>query len=242
MINTNKDLDFSNLINLLQNMANPVEDRESKTKQFKTFLSQVIRETLESDAIKNIGKYSFEIYEANITEDFKSIVDRDNASGRIESTDKVYLSFLNGEKLLLFTDKWFDNLGLVWHDEQYDLAYLHDLKYFAEVLGTSFEKAFIKISSRQNQGSNKIILSNEKSTCFIGLNSEYLKTEERNQNGYFAKFKIHPKANGSEENFQIWISSKIMEQINLETLNTVKQNIKNSKHPWDSDLHVFIDS
>jgi hypothetical protein len=216
------ELAADKLINILQNTIHPVEDRQKKNELFKAFLSEVLSETLGSPVIENIGKYSFEIGEVNITEEFESLVDHEGSSGRINSEDKVYSSMLNGERLYLFTDKWFDNLGLILHDQQYDLAYLHDLKYFTEVLAVNFEKAFIRVSCRQNQDSGKMILSNKKSTSFIGQNSIDLKTDDMKQMGYFAKFEIRSNANVYTDPFQIWISGKLMEQINLEPLQILR--------------------
>ena len=216
------ELAADKLINILQNTIHPVEDRQKKNELFKAFLSEVLSETLQSPVIENIDKYSFEIGEVNITEDFESLVDHEGSSGRIDSEDKVYSSMLNGERLFLFTDKWFDNLGLILHDQQYDLAYLHDLKYFTEVLAVNFEKAFIRISCRQNQDSGKKILSNKKSTSFIGQNSIDLKTDDMKQIGYFAKFEIRRDAKIYTDPFQIWISGKLMEQINLEPLQILR--------------------
>ena len=218
MSDSNTSLDFSNLVNLLQNKVHPVEDRQKKNELFKDFLSKVLRATLRSPEIENIGEYSFEIREVNITEEFESLVDHEGSSGKINSEDKVYSSMLNGERFFLFTDKWFDNLGLICHDQQYDLAYLHDLKYFTTVLAENFEKAFIRVSCRQNQDSGKMILSNKKLTSFIGQNSIDLKTDDMKQMGYFAKFEIRSNANVYTDPFQIWISGKLMEQINLEPL------------------------
>ena len=218
MSDSNTSLDFSNLVNLLQNKVHPVEDRQKKNELFKDFLSKVLRATLRSPEIENIGEYSFEIREVNITEEFESLVDHEGSSGKINSEDKVYSSMLNGERFFLFTDKWFDNLGLIRHDQQYDLAYLHDLKYFTTVLAENFEKAFIRVSCRQNQDSGKVILSNKKSTSFIGQNSIDLKTDDMKQMGYFAKFEIRSNENVYTSLFQIWISGKLMEQINLEPL------------------------
>ena len=222
MSDSNTSLDFSNLVNLLQDKVHPVEDRQKKNELFKDFLSDVLRETLRSPDIENIGKYSFEIREVNITEEFESLVDHEGSSGKINSEDKVYSSMLNGERLFLFTDKWFDNLGLIRHDQQYDLAYLHDLKYFTEVLAVNFEKAFIRVSCRQNRDSRKMILSNKKSTSFIGQNSIDLKTDDMKQMGYFAKFEIRSNKNVYIDPFQIWISGKLMEQINLEPLQILR--------------------
>ena len=154
----------------------------------------------------------------NITEEFESLVDSNSGSGKINSEDKVYSSMLNGERFFLFTDKRSDNLGLIRHDQQYDLAYLHDLKYFTTVLAVNFEKAFIRVSCRQNRDSRKMILSNKKSTSFIGQNSIDLKTDDMKQMGYFAKFEIRSFATVYTAPFQIWISGKLMEQINLEPL------------------------
>ena len=218
MSDSHTSLDFSNLENLLQDKVYPVEDRQKKNELFKAFLSEVLSKTLQSPEIENIGKYSFEIREVNITEEFESLVDRNGGSGKINSEDKVYSSMLNGERLFLFTNKWFDNLGLIRHDQQYDLAYLHDLKYFTTVLAVNFEKAFIRISCWKNQNSRKKILSNKKSTSFIGQNSIDLKTDDMKQMGYFAKFEIRSNANVYTDPFQIWISGKLMEQINLEPL------------------------
>ena len=218
MADSNTSLDFSNLENPLQDKAYPVEDRQKKNKLFKAFLSDVLRETLWSPEIENIGIYSFKIREVNITEEFESLVDRNGGAGKINSEDKVYSSMLNGERLFLFTDKRSDNLGLIRHDQQYDLAYLHDLKYFTTVLAVNFEKAFIRVSCRQNRDSRKMILSNKKSTSFIGQNSIDLKTDDMKQMGYFAKFEIRSNANVYTDPFQIWISGKLMEQINLEPL------------------------
>ena len=222
MSDSNTSLDFSNLVNLLQNKVHPVEDRQKKNELFKDFLSDVLRATLRSPEIENIGKYSFEIREVNITEEFESLVDHEGSSGKINSEDKVYSSMLNGERFFLFTDKWFDNLGLICHDQQYDLAYLHDLKYFTTVLAENFEKAFIRVSCRQNQDARKMILSNKKSTSFIGQNSIDLKTDDMKQMGYFAKFEIRSNANVYTDPFQIWISGKLMEQINLEPLQVLR--------------------
>lgn len=222
MSDSNTSLDFSNLVNLLQDKVHPVEDRQKKNELFKDFLSDVLSTTLWFLETKNIGKYSFEIREVNITEEFESLVDRNGCSGKINSEDKVYSSMLNGERFFLFTDKWFDNLGLILHDQQYDLAYLHDLKYFTEVLAVNFEKAFIRVSWRQNQDSRKKILSNKKSTSFIGQNSIDLKTDDMKQMGYFAKFEIRSNANVYTDPFQIWISGKLMEQINLEPLQVLR--------------------
>ena len=224
MSDSNTSLDFSKLVNLLQDKVHPVEGRQKKNELFKDFLSDVLSETLGSPEIENIGKYSFEIREVNITEEFESLVDRNGGSGKINSEDKVYSSMLNGEKFFLFTDKWFDNLGLILHDQQYDLAYLHDLKYFTTVLAENFEKAFIRVSCRQNQDSGKMILSNKKSTSFIGQNSIDLKTDDMKQMGYFAKFEIRSNENVYTDPFQIWISGKLMEQINLEPLQTLRMN------------------
>lgn len=222
MADSNTSLDFSNLENPLQDKVYPVEDRQKKNELFKDFLSEVLRETLWSPEIENIGIYSFKIREVNITEEFESLVDHEGSSGKINSEDKVYSSMLNGERLFLFTDKCFDNLGLIRHDQQYDLAYLHDLKYFTTVLAENFEKAFIRVSFRQNHHRGKMILSNKKSTSFIGQNSIYLKTDDMKQMGYFAKFEIRSNANVYTDPFQIWISGKLMEQINLEPLQILR--------------------
>ena len=222
MSDSDTALDFSNLVNLLQDKVHPVEGRQKKNELFKDFLSEVLSETLGTPEIENIGKYSFEIREVNITEEFESLVDRNGGSGKINSEDKVYSSMLNGERFFLFTDKWFDNLGLIRHDQQYDLVYLHDLKYFTTVLAENFEKAFIRVSCRQNQDSRKMILSNKKSTSFIGQNSIDLKTDDMKQMGYFAKFEISSNANVYTDPFQIWISGKLMEQINLEPLQILR--------------------
>ena len=222
MSDSDTALDFSNLVNLLQDKVHPVEGRQKKNELFKDFLSEVLSETLRSPEIENIGKYSFEIREVNITEEFESLVDRNGGSGKISSEDKVYSSMLNGERFFLFTDKWFDNLGLILHDQQYDLAYLHDLKYFTTVFAVNFEKAFIRVSCRQNQDSGKMILSNKKSTSFIGQNSIDLKTDDVKQMGYFAKFEIRSNENVYTDPFQIWISGKLMEQINLEPLQVLR--------------------
>lgn len=224
MSDSNTSLDFSNLENLLQDKVHPIEGRQKKNELFKDFLSEVLRETLWSPEIENIGKYSFEIREVNIMEEFESLVDRNGGSGKINSEDKVYSSMLNGERFFLFTDKWFDNLGLIRHDKQYDFAYLHDLKYFTTVFAVNFEKAFIRVSCRQNHDSGKMILSNKKSTSFIGQNSIYLKTDDMKQMGYFAKFEIRSNANVYTDPFQIWISGKLMEQINLEPLQILRLN------------------
>ena len=196
----------------------------NKNELFKDFLSEVLSTTLWFLETKNIGKYSFEIREVNITEEFESLVDHEGSSGKINSEDKVYSSMLNGERLFLFTDKCFDNLGLIRHDQQYDLAYLHDLKYFTTVLAENFEKAFIRVSFRQNHHRGKMILSNKKSTSFIGQNSIYLKTDDMKQMGYFAKFEIRSNANVYTDPFQIWISGKLMEQINLEPLQILRMS------------------
>ena len=222
MSDSNTSLDFSNQENLLQDKVHPVEDRQKKNELFKDFLSDVLRETLCSPEIENISNCSFKIQEVNITEEFESLVDSNSGSGKINSEDKVYSSMLNGERFFLFTDKWFDNLGLICHDQQYDLAYLHDLKYFTTVLAENFEKAFIRVSWRQNQDSRKKILSNKKSTSFIGQNSIDLKTDDMKQMGYFAKFEIRSNANVYTDPFQIWISGKLMEQINLEPLQILR--------------------
>ena len=222
MSDSNTSLDFSNLENLLQDKVHPVEDRQKKNELFKDFLSDVLRETLCSPEIENISNCSFKIQEVNITEEFESLVDSNSGSGKINSEDKVYSSMLNGERFFLFTDKWFDNLGLICHDQQYDLAYLHDLKYFTTVLAENFEKAFIRVSWRQNRDSRKMILSNKKSTSFIGQNSIDLKTDDMKQMGYFAKFEIRSNANVYTDPFQIWISGKLMEQINLEPLQILR--------------------
>ena len=222
MSDSNTSLDFSNLENLLQDKVHPVEGRQKKNELFKDFLSEVLSTTLWFLETKNIGKYSFEIREVNITEEFESLVDHEGSSGKINSEDKVYSSMLNGERFFLFTDKWFDNLGLIRHDQQYDLAYLHDLKYFTTVLAENFEKAFIRVSCRQNQDSRKMILSNKKSTSFIGQNSIDLKTDDMKQMGYFAKFEIRSNKNVYTDPFQIWISGKLMEQINLEPLQVLR--------------------
>ena len=224
MSDSNTSLDFSNLVNLLQDKVHPVEDRQKKNELFKDFLSDVLRATLRSPELENIGNYSFKIREVNITEDFESLVDRNGGSGKINSEDKVYSSMLNGERFFLFTDKWFDNLGLIRHDQQYDLAYLHDLKYFTTVLAENFEKSFIRVSFRQNHHRGKMILSNKKSTSFIGQNSIDLKTDDMKQMGYFAKFEIRSNANVYTDPFQIWISGKLMEQINLEPLQILRMS------------------
>ena len=224
MSDSNTSLDFSNQENLLQDKVHPVEDRQKKNELFKDFLSDVLSETLRSPEIENISNCSFKIQEVNITEEFESLVDSNSGSGKINSEDKVYSSMLNGERFFLFTDKWFDNLGLIRHDQQYDLAYLHDLKYFTTVLAENFEKAFIRVSCRQNQDSRKMILSNKKSTSFIGQNSIDLKTDDMKQMGYFAKFEIRSNENVYTDPFQIWISGKLMEQINLEPLQILRMS------------------
>lgn len=230
MLDSNTSLDFSNQENLLQDKVHPIEDRQKKNELFKDFLSDVLSTTLWFLETKNIGKYSFEIREVNITEEFESLVDRNGSSGKINSEDKVYSSMLNGERFFLFTDKRSDNLGLIRHDQQYDLAYLHDLKYFTTVFAVNFEKAFIRVSCRQNRDSRKMILSNKKSTSFIGQNSIDLKTDDMKQMGYFAKFEIRSNANVYTDPFQIWISGKLMEQINLEPLQVF----------WTSDIAESI--
>ena len=209
MSDSNNSLDFSNLVNLLQDKVHPVEDRQKKNELFKDFLSDVLSETLRSPEIENISNCSFKIQEVNITEEFESLVDSNSGSGKINSEDKVYSSMLNGERFFLFTDKRSDNLGLIRHDPQY---------YFTTVFAVNFEKAFIRVSCRQNQDSGKMILSNKKSTSFIGQNSIDLKTDDMKQMGYFAKFEIRSNANVYTDPFQIWISGKLMEQINLEPL------------------------
>ena len=213
MSDSNTSLDFSNLENLLQDKVHPVEDRQKKNELFKDFLSDVLRETLGSPEIENISNCSFKILEVNITEEFESLVDRNGGSGKINSEDKVYSSMLNGERFFLFTDKRSDNLGLIRHDPQY---------YFTTVFAVNFEKAFIRVSCRQNQDSGKMILSNKKSTSFIGQNSIDLKTDDMKQMGYFAKFEIRSNANVYTDPFQIWISGKLMEQINLEPLQVLR--------------------
>ena len=209
MSDSNTSLDFSNLVNLLQDKVHPVEDRQKKNELFKDFLSDVLRETLCSPEIENISNCSFKIQEVNITEEFESLVDSNSGSGKINSEDKVYSSMLNGERFFLFTDKRSDNLGLIRHDPQY---------YFTTVFAVNFEKAFIRVSCRQNQDSGKMILSNKKLTSFIGQNSIDLKTDDMKQMGYFAKFEIRSFATVYTSLFQIWISGKLMEQINLEPL------------------------
>ena len=209
MSDSNTSLDFSNLVNLLQDKVHPVEDRQKKNELFKDFLSDVLRETLCSPEIENISNCSFKIQEVNITEEFESLVDSNGGSGKINSEDKVYSSMLNGERFFLFTDKRSDNLGLIRHDPQY---------YFTTVFAVNFEKAFIRVSCRQNQDSGKMILSNKRSTSFIGQNSIDLKTDDMKQMGYFAKFEIRSFATVYTAPFQIWISGKLMEQINLEPL------------------------
>ena len=213
MSDSNTSLDFSNLENLLQDKVHPVEDRQKKNELFKDFLSDVLRETLGSPEIESISNCSFKILEVNITEEFESLVDRNGGSGKINSEDKVYSSMLNGERFFLFTDKRSDNLGLIRHDPQY---------YFTTVFAVNFEKAFIRVSCRQNQDSGKVILSNKKSTSFIGQNSIDLKTDDMKQMGYFAKFEIRSNANVYTDPFQIWISGKLMEQINLEPLQVLR--------------------
>lgn len=69
-----------------------------------------------------------------------------------------------------------------------------------------------------------MILSNKKSTSFIGQNSIYLKTDDMKQMGYFAKFEIRSNANVYTDPFQIWISGKLMEQINLEPLQILRMS------------------
>ena len=213
MSDSNTSLDFSNLENLLQDKVHPVEDRQKKNELFKDFLSDVLRETLGSPEIESISNCSFKILEVNITEEFESLVDRNGGSGKINNEDKVYSSMLNGERFFLFTDKRSDNLGLIRHDPQY---------YFTTVFAVNFEKAFIRVSCRQNQDSGKMILSNKKSTSFIGQNSIDLKTDDMKQMGYFAKFEIRSFATVYTSLFQIWISGKLMEQINLEPLQVLR--------------------
>lgn len=213
MADSNTSLDFSNSENLLQDKVYPVEDRQKKNELFKDFLSDVLSETLRSPEIENISNCSFKIREVNITEEFESLVDRNGGSGKINSEDKVYSSMLNGERFFLFTDKRSDNLGLIRHDQQY---------YFTTVFAVNFEKAFIRVSCRQNQDSGKMILSNKKSTSFIGQNSIDLKTDDMKQMGYFAKFEIRSFATVYTAPFQIWISGKLMEQINLEPLQILR--------------------
>lgn len=185
----------------------------NKNELFKDFLSEVLSETLQSPEIENISNCSFKIREVNITEEFESLVDRNGGSGKINSEDKVYSSMLIGERFFLFTDKRSDNLGLIRHDQQY---------YFTTVFAVNFEKAFIRVSCRQNQDSGKMILSNKKSTSFIGQNSIDLKTDDMKQMGYFAKFEIRSFATVYTAPFQIWISGKLMEQINLEPLQVLR--------------------
>ena len=213
MSDSNTSLDFSNSENLLQDKVHPVEDRQKKNELFKDFLSDVLRETLGSPEIESISNCSFKILEVNITEEFESLVDRNGGSGKINSEDKVYSSMLNGERFFLFTDKRSDNLGLIRHDPQY---------YFTTVFAVNFEKAFIRVSFRQNHHRGKMILSNKKSTSFIGQNSIDLKTDDMKQMGYFAKFEIRSNANVYTDPFQIWISGKLMEQINLEPLQILR--------------------
>lgn len=213
MSDSNTSLDFSNSENLLQDKVYPVEDRQKKNELFKDFLSDVLSETLRSPEIENISNCSFKIQEVNITEEFESLVDSNSGSGKINSEDKVYSSMLNGERFFLFTDKRSDNLGLIRHDQQY---------YFTTVFAVNFEKAFIRVSCRQNQDSGKMILSNKKSTSFIGQNSIDLKTDDMKQMGYFAKFEIRSFATVYTAPFQIWISGKLMEQINLEPLQILR--------------------
>ena len=67
-----------------------------------------------------------------------------------------------------------------------------------------------------------MILSNKKSTSFIGQNSIDLKTDDMKQMGYFAKFEIRSNANVYTDPFQIWIPGKLMEQINLEPLQILR--------------------
>ena len=215
MSDSNTSLDFSNLVNLLQDKVHPVEDRQKKNELFKDFLSDVLSETLRSPEIENISNCSFKIQEVNITEEFESLVDSNSGSGKINSEDKVYSSMLNGERFFLFTDKRSDNLGLIRHDPQY---------YFTTVFAVNFEKAFIRVSCRQNQDSGKMILSNKKSTSFIGQNSIDLKTDDMKQMGYFAKFEIRSFATVYTSLFQIWISGKLMEQINLEPLQILRMS------------------
>ena len=67
MSDSNTSLDFSNLVNLLQDKVHPVEDRQKKNELFKDFLSDVLSETLRSPEIENISNCSFKIQEVNIT-------------------------------------------------------------------------------------------------------------------------------------------------------------------------------
>ena len=69
-----------------------------------------------------------------------------------------------------------------------------------------------------------MILSNKKSTSFIGQNSIDLKTDDMKQMGYFAKFEIRSNENVYTDPFQIWISGKLMEQINLEPLQILRMS------------------
>ena len=69
-----------------------------------------------------------------------------------------------------------------------------------------------------------MILSNKKSTSFIGQNSIDLKTDDMKQMGYFAKFEIRSNKNVYTDPFQIWISGKLMEQINLEPLQILRMS------------------
>ena len=103
MSDSDTSLDFSNLVNLLQDKVHPVEDRQKKNELFKDFLSEVLSETLGSPEIESISNCSFKILEVNITEEFESLVDRNGGSGKINNEDKVYSSMLNGERFFLFT-------------------------------------------------------------------------------------------------------------------------------------------
>ena len=58
----------------------------------------------------------------------------------------------------------------------------------------------------------------------MGQNSIDLKTDDMKQMGYFAKFEIRSNENVYTDPSQIWISGKLMEQINLEPLQILRMS------------------
>ncbi len=74
MSDSNTSLDFSNLVNLLQDKVHPVEDRQKKNELFKDFLSDVLRETLGSPEIENISNCSFKILEVKLQRNLSKLL------------------------------------------------------------------------------------------------------------------------------------------------------------------------
>ena len=79
MADSNNSLDFSNLVNLLQDKVHPVEDRQKKNELFKAFLFEVIYEQRSKRLVKG-GESIIRVYDNGLYR--KIVLPRETYKGK----------------------------------------------------------------------------------------------------------------------------------------------------------------